>query len=266
MNPQITVHLQTSNSAAQVLVAQVLHAYTGGFLASPENDGARHGHPNDAPTPDGINSLQDLYCTMMTSSTGGIFDVPLEHCKAVIHFLQVKRPLLNELKTIVVSVSPDPASQELMGEAINALRAAGTNPTDMRILFTDAPEGLPVEEAYKAAFQHARETQITISPEVKLTRTIQFEKLLRFKVPVAAVLNQAIDLETELTSARLHGAPEKFIHALAHKVIAQRELLHSGDALKQIVGAMGFVLISPEEWRAVAPVPNRKRNKPNTVD
>jgi hypothetical protein len=80
-------------------------------------------------------------------------------------------------------------------------------------------------------------------------------------------LNRAVDFERELTSARVNGAPEKIMHALAHKVIAQRDLLSTADAFKRVADTLGLPCISQDEWRAeCAPTANRKRARTEALD
>jgi hypothetical protein len=94
-----------------------------------------------------------------------------------------------------------------------------------------------------------------------------FAKAQQFKMPIAAVLNRAVDFERELTSARVNGAPEKIMHALAHKVIAQRDLLGTADAFKRVADTLGLPCISQDEWRAeCAPTANRKRARTEALD
>ncbi len=260
MTHLIVAHFQSSNSAAQASAAQILHAQTGGLLLKPAPlDG--HGEDvNNASLTESENVLQDHYCTMMTSPRGGIIDVSIADRHAVIAFIQSRRHVLTELRTIIVSVSPDTASQQAAVETLTAICAAGVAPAGIRILATDVPADARVDDVCPTVVEYAREAQITVAPGAVLPGSTAFAKAQQFRMPIAAVLNRAVDFETELTSARLNGAPEKIMHALAHKVIAQRDLLGTADTFKRVADALGLPCISQDEWRAeCAPTTNRKR-------
>ncbi|AMV43419.1 hypothetical protein [Paraburkholderia caribensis] len=268
MTHLIVAHFQSSNSAAQASAAQILHAQMGGLLVKP---GPLDGHGehvnNNTRLTESENALQDHYCTMMTSPRGGIIDVPTEHRSAMIAFIRLRRHVLTELKTIIVSVSPDTASQQAAVETLIAICAAGVVPACIRILATDAPADARLDDVYPPVVDYAREAQITVTPEAMLPVSTSFAKAQQFKMPIAAVLNRAVDFETELTSARVNGAPEKIVHALAHKVIAQRDLLGTADAFKRVADTLGLPCISQDEWRAeCAPTTNRKRARTEALD
>jgi hypothetical protein len=263
MTHLIVAHFQSANSAAQASAAQILHAQTGGLLVKP---GAPEGHDdpvkNNQRLAESENALQDHYCTMMTSSRGGIIDVAPEHRNAMVAFIQLRRHVLTELKTIIVSVSPDTASQLAAVETLTALCEAQVAPASLRVLATDVPAGSPIDDIYASVVEYARHAQITLTAEAVLPESGSFARAQQFRMPIAAVLNRAIDFETELTSARVNGAPEKITHALAHKVIAQRDLLGTADLFKRVAGSLGLPCISQDEWRAeCAPATHRKRVK-----
>ena len=216
---------------------------------------------------DSENALQDHYCTLMTSRRGGIIDVSPDNRKAMIAFVQARRPVLTELKSIIVSTSPGTTSQQAAVETLAELREAGVASSCIRILFTDAPANATIEDIYSIVVEHAREAEITLSPEATLPVSTSFAKAQQFRMPIAAILNRAVDFETELTAARLNGAPEKIMHGLAHKVIAQRDLLDAADAFKLVAVALGLPSISPDEWRTdFAPAANRKRTKATALE
>lgn len=268
MTHLIVAHFQSSNTAAQASAAQLLHAQTGGLLLKPGpldvngDDVNKKAHLTEIE-----NALEDHYCTMMTSARGGIIDVSPEDRNPMIAFIKARRHVLVELKTIVVSVSADTASQQAAVETLTALRAAGVVPTGFRILGTDLPADARFDDVYPAVVEYAREAQVTVLPEAVLPTSTALAKAQQFKMPIAAVLNGAVDFETELTAARLNGAPEKIVHALAHKVIAQRDLLGTANAFKCAAKALGLTCISQDEWRAeCAPTPNRKRARTAALD
>ncbi|CAM2176724.1 conserved hypothetical protein [Paraburkholderia sacchari] len=268
MTHLIVAHFQSSNSAAQASAAQLLHAQTGGLLLKPGplDANGEHGSSKTSQT-EKENALEDHYCTMMTSPRGGIIDVSHEDRNAVIGFIQARRHVLVELKTIIVSVSPDTASQQTAVETLTAICAARVAPAGIRILGTDFPAGARFDDAYSAVIEYAREAQITILPEAILPASTCLAKAQQFKMPIAAVLNRTVDFETELTAARLNGAPEKIVHAFAHKVIAQRDLLGTADTFKCAAKALGLPCISHDEWRAeCAPTTNRKRTRTGALD
>lgn len=263
MTHLIVAHFQSSNSAAQASAAQILHAQTGGLLLKP---GTPEGHDDPVKSSQRVaeseSALQDHYCTMMTSPRGGIIDVVPEHRSAMIAFIQLRRHVLTELKTIIVSVSPDAASQLAAVDTLTALCEAHVAPASLRILATDVPAASQVDDIYASVIEYARQAQITLPPEAVLPVSGSFARAQQFRMPIAAVLNRAVDFETELTSARVNGAPEKVTHALAHKVIAQRDLLGTADTFKRIAGSLGLPCISQDEWRAeCAPATLRKRVK-----
>lgn len=267
MTHLIVAHFQSSNSAAQTSAAQILHAQTGGFLMNPSLLGGSSEHAGSAQRTDKEDALQDHYCTLMTSRRGGIIDVSPEDRKAMIAFIQARRPVLTELKTIIVSTSADTASQQAAVETLAEIRAAGVAPSCVRILCTDTPANAALEDIYPIVAEYAREAEITLLPEATLPVSTSFAKAQQFKMPIAAVLNRAVDFETELTAARLNGAPEKIMHGLAHKVIAQRDLLDTADAFKRVAEALGLPCISQDEWRAeFAPATNRKRTRTTVLD
>lgn len=268
MTHLIVAHFQSSNSAAQASAAQILHAQTGGLLLKP---GPLDGHGervnNAAHLTECENALQDHYCTMMTSPRGGIIDVSTEDRNAMIAFIRSRGHVLTELKTIIVSVSPDTASQQAAVETLKAICAAGVVPACIRILATDVPVDSQVDDIYPSVVEYSREAQITVTPGAVLPVSTSFAKAQQFKMPIAAVLNRAVDFEMELTSARLNGAPEKIMQALAHKVIAQRDLLGAADTFKRVADTLGLPCISQDEWRAeCAPTMNRKRAKTVALD
>ncbi|HKR38055.1 MAG TPA: hypothetical protein VJU59_00020 [Paraburkholderia sp.] len=263
MTHQIVAHFQTANSAAQASAAQILHAQMGGLLLKPDTLDGQGEQVNSAQRlEDSEHVLEDHYCTMMTSPRGGIIDVTAEHRKAMTGFIQSRRHVLTELKTIIVSVSPDSGSQQVAVETLAALCAASVAPACIRILATDVPADASVDVVYAPLAEYAREAQIAVTPEAFLPGSTSFAKAQQFRMPIAAVLNRAVDFETELTAARINGAPEKIVHALAHKVIAQRDLLGTADTFKRIADALGLPCISQNEWCAeCAPPANRKRAK-----
>ncbi|WP_236592402.1 hypothetical protein [Paraburkholderia metrosideri] len=237
------------------------------MLLNPSLLGATSEQVSSAHLTDSENALQDHYCTLMTSRRGGIIDVPPEYRKAMVAFIEARRTVLTELKTIIVSTSPDAASQQATVETLGAICAAGVAPSCIRILYTDAPANTAIEDGYRVVADYVREASIAVSPEATLPVSTSFAKAQQFKMPIAAVLNRAVDFETELTGARLNGAPEKVMHALAHKVIAQRDLLDAVDTFKRVADALGIPTISQDEWRAeLAPATNRKRTKTTTLD
>ncbi|CAN7429471.1 hypothetical protein LJR267_002849 [Paraburkholderia hospita] len=267
MTHLIVAHFQSSNSAAQASAAQILQAQTGGLLLKPGPLDTYGDHASNAHLMDSENALQDHYCTMMTSRRGGIIDVSPEDQKAMIAFIGARRSVLTELKTIIVSASPETALQQAAVETLDAICAAGVVPSRIRILGTDAPANARVEDVYPVVVEYAREAQITVSPEAVLGVSTSFAKAHQFKMPIAAVLNRAVDFEAELTAARLNGAPEKIMHALAHKVIAQRDLLDTAGTFKRVADALGLPCISQDDWRAeFAPTTNRKRAKTVTLE
>lgn len=268
MTHLIVAHFQSSNNAAQASVAQLLHAQAGGLLLKPcpLDVNGDHGGKMAYQT-ESKNALEDHYCTMMTSPRGGIIDVSPEDRNPMIAFIQARRHVLIELKKIIVSVSPDTASQQGAIEALTAICAARVVPACIRILGTDLPADARFEDAYPAVVEYAREAQITVLPEAVLPVSTSLTKAQQFKMPIAAVLNRAVDFETELTAARLNGAPEKIVHALAHKVIAQRDLLDTADTFKRVADALGLPCISQDEWRAeCTPTTNRKRVRAMALD
>ncbi|MFX1695321.1 hypothetical protein [Paraburkholderia sp. A1RO-1] len=268
MTHLIVAHFQSSNSAAQASAAQLLHAQTGGLLLKPSTLDVNGGDINkNAQLMESENALEDLYCTMMTSPRGGIIDVPHEDRNAMIAFIQARRPVLTELKTIIVSTSADTASQQAAVETLAEIRAAGVAASCIRILCTDTPANAALEDVYPIVAEYAREAEITLLPEATLPVSTSLAKAQQFKMPIAAVLNRAVDFETELTAARLNGAPEKIMHGLAHKVIAQRNLLDTADAFKRVAEALGLPCISQDEWRAeFAPAASRKRTRTTALD
>ncbi|WP_028208498.1 hypothetical protein [Paraburkholderia nodosa] len=267
MTHLIVAHFQSSNGAAQTSAAQVLHAQTGGLLINPRPLHMSDEQGGNIHLATSETALQDHYCTLMTSRRGGIIDVTPEDRKAMIAFIQARRPVLTELKTIIVSTSPDTASQQAAVETLAELSAAGVAASCIRILCTDAPANAALEEVYPIVAEYAREAEITLLPEATLPGSTSFAKAQQFKMPIAAVLNRAVDFETELTAARLNGAPEKIMHGLAHKVIAQRDLLDTAGAFKRVAEALGLPCISQDEWRAeFAPATNRKRTKATAFD
>jgi hypothetical protein len=261
MTHLIVAHFQSANTAAQALAAQLLHAQTGGSLLKLGPIDVNGEDVNKkAHLEENENALEDHYCTMMTSARGGIIDVSPEYRHLMVAFIQARRHVLVELKTIVVSVSPDPESQQAAVETLTALHAAGVVPSGVRILGTDLPAESRFDDVYPAVVEYAREAQVATTPEAVLPMSTSLGKAQQFKMPIAAVLNGAVNFETELTAARLNGAPEKIVHALARKVIAQRDLLGTADAFKCAAEALGLARISQDEWRAeCAPTPNRKR-------
>jgi hypothetical protein len=268
MTHLIVAHFQSSNSAAQASAAQILHAQTGGLLLKPDTlDGHGEHVNNHQPVTGSEHALQDHYCTMMTSPRGGIIDVSTEQRNAMIAFIQLRRHVLTELKTIIVSVSPDAASQLAAVETLTALCTAGVASASIRILATEVPADAHVSDVCAPVVEYAREAQITVTQEAVLPVSTSFAKAQQFRMPIAAVLNRAVDFETELTSARINGAPEKIVHALAHKVIAQRDLLGTADTFKRVAGTLGLPCISQDEWRAeCAPATNRRRAKTAAPD
>lgn len=268
MTHLIVTHFQSSNSAAQASVAQLLHAQTGGLLLKPGpfDMNGDHGSRKASQT-ESENALEDHYCTMMTSARGGIIDVSPEERNPMIAFIHARRHVLIELKTIIVSVSPDTASQQAAVETLTAICAAGVIPGSIRILGTDLPADARFDDVYPAVVEYAREAQITVSPEAVLPVSTSLAKAQQFKMPIPAVLNRVVDFETELTAARINGAPEKIVHALAHKVIAQRDLLGTADTFKRVAHALGLPCISQDEWLAEsAPSTNRKRARTVALD
>ncbi|WP_028218373.1 hypothetical protein [Paraburkholderia oxyphila] len=267
MTHLIVAHFQSSNTAAQASAAQILHAQTGGMLLKPGLLDVRGDDVSSTRLAESEDTLQDHYCTMMTSPRGGIIDVSPEDQNVMIAFIQARRHVLTELKTIIVSVSPDTTSQLAAVETLTAICAAGVNPASIGILGTDLPADARFDDVYPAVVEYAREAQITVSPEAVLPVSTSLAKAQQFKMPIAAVLNRAVDFETELTAARLNSAPEKIVHALAHKVIAQRDLLGTADTFKRVVDALGLPCISQDEWRAeCAPTTNRKRARTVALD
>ncbi|WP_322042819.1 hypothetical protein [Paraburkholderia sp. J67] len=266
MTHLIAAHFQSSNSTAQASTAQLLHAQTGGIMLKPGPLDAYGNRVANAPTENG-DALENHYCAMMASRRGGIIDVSPEERQSMIGFIQTRRAILTEMKAIIVSVSPDNDSQNAAIETLTAICEAGVSPSDIRILATDMPQNTGAEDVLSKAFAFAREAGITIVPEAAIPVSTSFAKALQFKMPIAAVLNKAVDFETELTVARLNGAPEKITHALAHKVIAQRDLLDSADTFRRVAGLLGLPCISQDEWRAEFPLAtNRKRAKVATVE
>jgi hypothetical protein len=267
MTHLIVAHFQTSNNAAQASAAQILHAQTGGLLLNPGPLDAHGDHVSNAHLAESGNTLQDHYCTMMTSPRGGIIDISHEDRRAMIAFIQARRHVLTELKTIIVSVSPDTASQQAAVETLTAICTAGVVPASIRILGSDLPADARFDDAYTAVVEYAREAQITVSPEAALPVSTSLAKAQQFKMPIAAVLNRAVDFETELTAARLNFAPEKIVHTLAHKVIAQRDLLGTADTFKRVAEALELPCISHDDWRAeFAPTTSRKRARATAID
>lgn len=260
MTHLIVAHFQSTNSAAQTCAAQILQAQTGGLLlklSSLDTQGEQ-GY---------ATVLEDHYCTMMTSRRGGIIDISLEERTAMLEFIQTRRAVLTEMRTIIVSAAPDSASQETAIETLAAICAAGVAPSSIRILATDSPPDVPLEEAYRKLADYASEAGIAMSVNAALPVSTSFTKAQQFKMPIAAVLNRAVDFETELTAARMNGAPEKIMHALAHKVIAQRDLLDYADAFNRLTDALGLPGISQDDWREeFAPVQGRKRAKTGVPD
>ena len=267
MTHLIVAHFQSSNSAAQASAAQILHAQTGGLLLKPGPFDVRSDQVNNAQLTESENALQDHYCTMMTSTRGGIIDISPEDRNAMIAFIRLRRHVLTELKAIIVSVSPDIASQQAAIETLTAICAAGVIPACIQILGTDLPADARFDDAYPAVVEYAREAKITVSPEAVLPVSTSLAKAQQFKMPIAAVLNRAVDFETELTAARLNSAPEKIVHALAHKVIAQRDLLGTADTFKRVADSLGLPSISRDEWCVeCAPSTNRKRARTVALD
>lgn len=267
MTHLIAAHFQSSNSAAQASAAQILHAQTGGLLMRAHKLDMQGDHVSDHHPADSETALQDLYCTLMTSTRGGIIDVSPEDRKAMIAFIQARLGVLTELKIIIVSTSPDAATQQATVEILEALRTAGVASSRIRILGTDAPANSSVEETYPVVAEYASQARIVLPADAVLPVSASFAKANQFRMPIAAVLNHTVDFETELTAARLNGVPEKIMHALAHKVIAQRDLLDIAETLRRLVGILDLPCISEEEWRTeCAPATNRKRAKTVALD
>ena len=118
MTHLIVAHFQSSNGAAQTSAAQILHAQTGGLLVNPGLTGTPTEPMKNAGLADSENALQDHYCTLMTSRRGGIIDVSPEDRVAMIAFVQARRPVLTELKMIIVSTSAVAASQQAAIETL----------------------------------------------------------------------------------------------------------------------------------------------------
>lgn len=262
MTHQIVVHFQSSDSAAQASAAQIVHARMGGLLvtlAAPvlSDEDRSSTYPTDTD-----DTLEENYCHLMAAPRGGIIDVTRDHVKAMTEFIALRRAVLCELKTVIVSASPDAESQSNAVETLAAILAAGVDRSSIGILLADAPTGAHLEGLYAEVVGYAREAQVTVSDEAVLPVAAPFAKLQEWKMPIAAVLNRAIDYETELTAARINGAPEKMVHALARKVLAQRHLLETAGAFQRAADALGLPRISPDEWRAeLTPAANRKRVK-----
>jgi hypothetical protein len=266
MNHLIAAHFQSSNSTTQASAAQLLHAQTGGILLKPGPFDAYGNRVANAPT-ENEDALENHYCTMMTSRRGGIIDVSPEERQSMITFIQTRRAILTEMKAIIVSASPDEDSQNAAVETLTAICEAGVSPSDIRILATDMPPNAGSDDVNSKVADYAREAGITLTHEASLPISTSFAKAQQFKMPIAAVLNKAVDFETELTVARLNGAPEKVMHALAHKVIAQRELLDAAAKFRRVAELLGLPCITPDEWRAEFPLTaNRKRTRVGTME
>jgi hypothetical protein len=265
MNHLIIAHLQSSNGAAQSAVAQILHAQTGGVLLQAGSSEARSEPESNTDLTHFETEFEDMYCRMMASPRGGIIDVSPDHCQAMAEFIRLRRHVLTELQTIIVSTSPDIRSQEVAVEILNAIRAAGIDPSCIRIIFVDTPANTEIDDAYSIVLQYVREAQIPVSPEAALPASMPFSKALQFRLPIPAILNRAVDFETELTAARFNGAPEKVMHTLARKVIAQRDLLGATDTFQHVAKALGIPCITQEAWREDATPVVLQRKRPKNV-
>ncbi|WP_430227335.1 hypothetical protein [Paraburkholderia tropica] len=266
MNHLIVAHFQSSDTPAQASAAQILQAQTGGILLKAGPFDANGNRLANALTESAF-ALEDHYCTMMTHRRGGIIDVTLEERQSMTRFIRERRSILSELKTIIVTVSPEAESQNIAVETLTAICEAGVPPSDIRILFTEVPANSGFEDIYPRVSEYARQSEISLIPDAALPASTSFAKAQHFKLPIAAVLNLAIDFETELTAARLNGAPEKVMHSLAHKVIAQRDLLASANTFNRMANALGLPCISQEDWREEFPMnTNRKRTKAAVIE
>jgi len=266
MTHQIVVHFQSFDTPAQASVAQIVHAQMGGLIVTLAAPVASDEDPGGVPSAAKEHTPEERYCYLMAAPRGGIIDVTLDHAKAMTEFITLRRPVLSELKTIIVSTSPDAESQSNVVETLAAMLTAGVERSSIGILLADAPANAQVEDLYAAVVSYAREAQITVSHEAMLPVAAPFAKIQQLKMPIAAVLNRAVNFETELTAARGDGAPEKVVRALTHKVLAQRDLLETTGALQRVTDVLGLPRISQEEWRAeLAPTTSRKRIKALTA-
>lgn len=262
MTHQIVVHFQSSISAAQASAASIIHAQMGGILVTLNTPAASDEGVDGTHSAAKEQTLEERYCYLMAAPRGGIIDVTRDQAKAMTEFIALRRAVLSELKTVIVSTSPDAESQSNAVETLAAILAGGVDRSSIGILLVDAPANTQDGGHYAAVFSFAREAQITVSHEAMLPVAAPFPKIQQLKMPIAAVLNRAVNFETDLTAARLNGAPEKVVQALAHKVLAQRDLLETTGALQRVADVLGLPRISQEEWRAeLAPVINRKRTK-----
>lgn len=262
MTHQIVVHFQSSNSAAQASVAQIVHAQMGGLLVALTAPVSSDEDPGGAHSAGKEHTPEESYCYLMAAPRGGIIDVTRDQAKAMTEFITLRRPVLSELKTIIVSTSPDAESQSNAVETLAAILAAGVDRSFIRILLADASTNAQVDDLYAAVVNCAREAEIAVAHEAMLPVAAPLAKIQQLKMPIAAVLNRVVNFETELTAARLNSAPEKVVHALAHKVLAQRDLLETTGTLQRLADALGLPRISQEEWRAeLTPITTRKRVK-----
>lgn len=258
----ITVHLQSMHSASQATAAQLIHAGTGGVYCKVGGQETR-GHPQANAQPSiTASALEEMYCNAMIGRHGGIFDVPPEHAQIMSTFIHERLDVLNELKAVVVSVSPDSASQKVATEALAGIRAAGMDRSRVHLLLTDAPENGDIEHLYLTVLEFAREAQIKVSADARLTASPLFEKLHQLQLPVAAMLNRIVDYDAELVTARINDAPEKIRLALALKVLAQRSLLATAGDYERVVDALGLPRISKEDWRAESNASRKRSHQP----
>jgi hypothetical protein len=250
-------------SPSQSCVAQLLHASTGGILCNVCAEETNMECHTDSRLPVTENILEKLYYSAMISKRGAIFDVPVEFMQATTAFVRDKRAILTELKTFIVCVSPDEASQSFARETIAGLSTAGIDGSQIQLLFLDAPSDVQFESCYSMITKFAHEAGIPIAPAATLNASPVFEKARQSQLPIAAVINGTVDFDAELAAARTKNAPEKLRLALAAKAIAQRSLLTSVPLYQAIVLILGLPRISQEEWQAESSTSTiRKRLSP----
>ncbi|WP_321814312.1 MULTISPECIES: hypothetical protein [unclassified Paraburkholderia] len=259
MEQHIVIYFQSSSNAAQACAAQIFHARTGGLLHRLGTPAQSSDQDCDAEQHAGF-PLDEMYCEMMTSRRGGIFDVPHEHCAAITTFIRSRIGVLKELKAAIVCVSADTDSQTQARSAIETLLSAGLAAKQLHLMFTAPADDQAFEEAYAAILQFADQAQIVVPRNAVLPAPAVFEKAHQLQLPIAAVLNGARDFDAELVAGRFNDAPKTALLALAHRAIAQRELLSLGEALERVGAALALTRITAEEWKAENPaLGSRKR-------
>jgi hypothetical protein len=125
----------------------------------------------------------------------------------------------------------------------------GADPAKLGIVFTQAPRETSVREAFSQLASHLMNGHFpNVSFDAALHESTAFERARELQIPIPSVLNGLVNFETTLQQARQAGAPELTLHALAHKLLAQRALLGYREAIAQAIDALRLPRISPEDW------------------